>query len=143
VFGQDRNQMRNFFIKAWGKANDLGIGSLEPLEKLVVQVIEQHPEYHVILKDQNSALDLEFLPETGQSNPFLHMGMHLAIQEQLDMHRPPGINTVWNDLCKRHSSSHEAEHQMMECLAETLWVAQRNNTAPDENAYLERLNLLL
>lgn len=143
MFGQDRNQMRNFFVQAWKKATDGNEATLEPLEQLVVQVIQSHPEYHSIIENPAMALEHEYMPESGQSNPFLHMGMHLAIQEQLGLKRPAGINDVWQQLSKRHNSAHEAEHLMMECLAETLWIAQRDRNTPDETAYLEKLKNLV
>jgi hypothetical protein len=77
----------------------------------------------------------------GETNPFLHMGMHLAIQEQLGGQRPEGILEVYQQLCRR-MTGHAAEHQMMECLGETLWEAQRNGVEPDERVYLERLRRL-
>ena len=139
MFSQDRNQLRNYYIQAWKKARASSEATLEPLEKLIVSVIQAHPEYHSILEDPGMATELEYVPESGQSNPFLHMGMHLAIQEQLGQQRPTGINEVWLRLSQLHNSSHEAEHQMMECLAETLWIAQQDQNGPDEAAYLERL----
>jgi hypothetical protein len=143
VFGQDRNQTRQFFIDVWRKVNAPGGAALTPLERLIADIIDQHPEYQKLLNDDERALMQEYLPEFGQSNPFLHMGMHIAIREQLDSQRPAGIRQLWTQLSQRHNSSHEAEHRMMECLAETLWLAQRDNIAPDEQAYLTRLQALL
>lgn len=113
-------------------------GGLEPLEQLVLEVILEHPEYHGYLEHEEESLDLDFAPERGISNPFLHMGMHIAIKEQVGTDRPAGIKERYRLLLNgRFSSAHELEHRMMECLGEALWVAQRNNTLPDDNAYLE------
>jgi len=142
MFGQDRNQMRQYFFNVWSKVNSTGPQALEPLEQLVAAIIEQHPEYHTMLATPDSTLEQEFQPETGHSNPFLHLGMHIAIHEQLGSRRPPGINDIWSELSKRHNSAHEAEHLMMECLAEMLWQAQRNSQEPDQQAYLEQLKKL-
>lgn len=143
MFGQDRNQMRQYFYNVWHKANGANQPPLEPLEKLVAGVIEQHPEYHSMLTHPTRMLEQEFLPENGHSNPFLHMGMHIAIQEQLSSQRPAGINKIWTALAKRHNSPHEGEHLMMECLAEMLWQAQREQREPDETGYIKKLNDLL
>ena len=131
--------MRQYFFNVWHKANTGGQTALEPLELLVASIIEQHPEYHALLSNPDSSLEQEFHPEGGHSNPFLHMGMHIAIQEQLSTQRPAGINDIWTALTKHHNSAHDAEHQMMECLAEMLWQAQRDKQEPDEKAYLEQL----
>lgn len=84
----------------------------------------------------------DYTPEMGQTNPFLHMGMHIAIQEQLGSNRPDGIRDVYRQICRRSGDAHAAEHLMMECLGETLWEAQRTGMEPDERVYLERLRRL-
>lgn len=123
------------YIDAWRKADN---GEpLNALETQIVAVVRDHPEYHDVLKAE--LLDATFSAELGQSNPFLHMGLHLAIRDQIATDRPPGINLVFNELLAKSNNSHEAEHQALECLAETLWEAQRDNVVPDEQAYLERL----
>ena len=84
-------------------------------------------------------LDEEFLPEAGQTNPFLHMGLHLGLREQVATDRPQGIATIFSTLASKLGDPHDAEHRMIECLAETLWEAQRDGRPPDEVLYLERL----
>ncbi|HXH04121.1 MAG TPA: DUF1841 family protein [Candidatus Competibacteraceae bacterium] len=140
LFGQDRDQLRRFFCEVWRK--HLGGEALEPLESLIAQVIAQHPEYHALLTDPERALERDWLPEMGETNPFLHMGMHIAIQEQLGVQRPAGILEVYQALCRRVGDAHEAEHRMMEALGETLWEASRSGLAPDEQRYLRRLRRL-
>ena len=131
-FSQDRNQIRKFFQEAWRKQQD-GL-PLQALETMIVDVVAMHPEYHVLLEKVD--LDQEYLPESGQTNPFLHMGMHIALREQLSTNMPQGITALHQKLLNRIQDTHETEHQIMDCLAEALWQAQRNNTAPDEIQYL-------
>jgi hypothetical protein len=50
--------------------------------------------------------------------------------------RPPGIRELHRQLRVRLDSTHAAEHALMEALGETLWLAQRNGCAPDEQQYL-------
>ncbi|MDH3276185.1 MAG: DUF1841 family protein, partial [Gammaproteobacteria bacterium] len=90
----------------------------------------------------NGDLDRDFSVEGGQTNPFLHMGLHLGIREQVSTNRPAGIATLFKALANRVGSPHDAEHSMINCLAETLWEAQSKNTPPDEAAYLDRLRRL-
>ena len=138
---QDRNSSRKFFSEVWGKYKKQS--PLEALEQLVLDVIFQHPEYHEILeKEEKDIAAMDFTPEAGMTNPFLHMGMHIAIQEQISTDRPEGITALYQQLLPGYSSAHDLEHGMMECLGETLWQAQRNNTMPDEIQYLERLRRL-
>ena len=139
--GQDRNQLRHMFFEVWRKQHALL--PMEPLEKLIAEIIRQHPEYHAVLKNEEASLDRDYLPEVGQTNPFLHMSMHIAIHEQLASQRPAGIVDIFRSLTTRFDDSHEAEHRMMECLAQMLWQAQRDNTLPDESDYMENLRKLV
>jgi hypothetical protein len=140
MFGNDRNQLRQYYIDVWSKART---GQpLEPLETIIADVIRLHPEYQDILSDKDKALGREYLPESGESNPFMHMGMHIAIHEQLNANRPAGIRDLYQKICTHHGDAHAAEHLMMECLGEMMWQAQRQGTAPDESLYLRRLKQL-
>lgn len=141
MFGNDRDRLRRYYCTVWEKAR--AGQPLEPLEQLIAGVINVHPEYQPMLTDAEAALGREYRHEGGQTNPFLHMGMHIAIQEQLGGNRPVGILDVYHQLCQRMGDAHTAEHAMMECLGETLWEAQRNGQEPDEQIYLERLRRLI
>ena len=138
--GQSRDDMRRMYLNAWRKFSEKQ--PLEPLEAQLAAVIAEHPEYLHVIKAGDAAINAEFSPESGRQNPFLHMGLHLAIREQVATDRPKGIAEIHRTLSSRQGDSHEAEHAMLEVLAETLWSAQRNNQAPDENTYLERLRAL-
>jgi hypothetical protein len=138
---QDRESGRTFFLEVWAKYKRQV--PLESLEKMVLDVILQHPEYHEILaQDEKEIAAMEFLPEAGMTNPFLHMGMHITILEQISSNRPSGITALYQQLLRGYPSAHDLEHSMMECLGETLWQAQRNNTLPDESQYLEQVKRL-
>lgn len=132
--GQDREHLRRFYGKAWQRHRD-GL-PLEPLERLVAAVIQEHPEYHALLGSADYA-SKEFLPEKGQTNPFLHMGLHVAIREQMGADRPAGIRRLYQSLLPRFVDAHTLEHQIMGCMADGLWQAQRAGGMPDEAAYLE------
>lgn len=134
MFGQDRNQLRQMYLDAWQKHQAGAL--LQPLESMIAGIIALHPEYHALLEKDAQALERDFTPESGESNPFMHMGMHIAIREQLGTDRPPGIATAYKTLLLRLQDPHQVEHQMMECLGQALWEAQRNHSAPDEGAYL-------
>lgn len=138
LFGQDRGELRQMYVAARQKAQ--AGAPLSPLEAQIAGVIEDHPEYHRFLSD--AAIDRDFPPDSGPGNPFLHMGLHLALRDQVATDRPPGIRALHKRLTAREGDVHNAEHRMIECLAETLWDAQQQNSAPDERRYLERLQRL-
>lgn len=129
------------FFDAWHKHTSKQ--PMEPLEQLIAAIAEQHPEYHVVLTSQDSNLDKDFTPEMGQTNPFLHMAMHISIQEQLGTQRPTGIIELYKELLIKFGDPHEVEHHMMECLGQMVWQAQRDNTAPNDETYLDCLRNLL
>ncbi len=134
MFSQDRDSMRLVILDTWRKARE---GKpLEPLERQIVQVVEGHPEYHRLLENPQAAVSREFSPEDGQTNPFLHLGLHLAVLEQVASDRPPGIRALHQRVAASADTAHDAEHQIMECLAQGLWDAQRQGRPPDERDYL-------
>lgn len=140
-FEQNRDQMRRYYVESWRKAR--AGEALEPVERMIADVVADHPEYHALLENEDKALGREYLPEDGDTNPFLHMGMHIAIREQVATDRPQGVRHVHQRLTERRGSAVEAEHAMIECLAEMLWRAQRDNAMPDEAGYLDCLKGLL
>jgi len=142
IFSKDRHKMRQFFFDIWQK-KAAGNPPLEPMEEIIAGIIEQHPEYHALLSDPDAVIDKNFTPEMGQSNPFLHMAMHIAIQEQLATQRPKGIISIYQTLVEKSNDPHATEHQMMEPLGDMLMQAQRRNTAPDEKHYLKGLKKLI
>src|SRR5690606_4289596 len=137
--GQDRSELRKMYGDAWRKAQAGEV--LSPLEAQIVQVIEDHPEYEADVLDPD--LERAWTPDEGRTNPFLHMGLHLALRAPVATDRPPGIRETFRKLAGRIGDRLDAEHRAIECLAETLWEAQRANAAPDEQAYLEKLKRLL
>ena len=136
----DREQMRRAFYTAWQKKlaaqTSQSAEPLQPLEELLAQIISEHPEYHQLLSD-NTQLNKEWFPEAGETNPFLHMSMHLTIREQISTNSPAGISTAYQNLLNKLKDQTETEHAMMECVGEMLWQAQRNNTQPDFNHYIK------
>jgi hypothetical protein len=129
----DRRSLRNVFFRAWEKhrANQ----PLEGAERLIVQIALRHPEYQTLLETPD-AEDHDYPPELG-SNPFLHMAMHIAIEEGLMVDQPFGVLATYRDLLQHHPDEHDLQHRMMDCLNEMLWRAQREQRAPDQQAYLD------
>jgi hypothetical protein len=137
MFNPTRDQSREFLFGLWEK-HRAGV-ALTPLESLALSVLIEHPEYHPVLDDRERYLDRDWKPEGGETNPFLHVAMHLAIEEQLSIDQPPGIAQRFDSLVGKFHDRHEALHQALECLAETVWRAQRQQAPPDAAAYLECL----
>ena len=139
MFNPSREQARQFFIDAWSKhrANL----PATPMETIAADLVATHPEYHELLQ-ADDALVREWTPEQGETNPFLHLSLHLAIHEQLSIDQPPGIRAAFDQLMAKEGDRHAALHHVLDCLGEMVWRAQRDRQAPDGEAYLECLRRL-
>lgn len=137
LFNPSRDEARQFFFSTWRKRHDSQ--PLEPLEDMAWQVIAGHPEYHGVLDAPEKHLARDYFPEMGETNPFLHLSLHLAVLEQLSIDQPAGIVLAYRELLHRHGEAHAAQHVLMDCLAETVWQAQRDRRPADGAAYLECL----
>jgi len=135
MFDPSRDQARTFFFETWRKYR-AGL-PLAGLEGMALAVILLHSEYHPILEEREKYLAQAYFPEAGETNPFLHMSLHLALEEQLSIDQPPGVAQHFAALVARSDERHVALHEAIECLAEMVWRAQRDGTAPDAAAYLE------
>jgi hypothetical protein len=134
MFNPSREQVRRFFCDAWKKQQERR--PLVGAEVTAADIAARHTEYHALLADSTGAMDKEWTPEGGQTNPFLHLSLHLAIHEQVSIDQPPGIRAAFEALRAR-LGPHDAEHVILECLGETIWRAQRQGGAMDADAYLE------
>ncbi len=132
---------RKLFFISWEKFRKQE--PMLPLEQQIAAVICDHPEYHSILEASQPENDSAYFPEMGETNPFLHMGLHLAIRDQISTNRPLSITQTYQDLLKRYGNALDVEHLMMENLAECLWKAQRNHNMPNEMEYLHSCRDLL
>lgn len=135
LYGQNRDRLRSAYCEAWRQHRQGQ--TLQPVQAQIVAVVALHPEYQPLLENPEQALGREYLPELGETNPFLHMGMHLALQDQVATDRPAGIRELYQRLAAGCPDRHALEHRLMECLAEMIWQAQRTGAVPDEKRYLD------
>ena len=137
LFNPSREQVRQFFFDAWRKYR--GGAPLAGLETVALDVVLLHPEYHAALEDQARTAEREYTPESGQANPFLHLSLHLAIEEQLSIDQPGGVRAAFENILAKTGDRHEALHAALECLGEMMWRSQRDRAPPDAAAYLDCL----
>ena len=137
LFSPSRGEVRDFFFDTWAKFK--ARQTLTDLEKISVNVMHLHPEYHGILDTPEQFKQQEYFPEFGETNPFLHMSLHLSILEQISINQPIGIADIYEILKNKHQDEHAAQHDILDCLAETIWLAQRNNAGLDAEHYLQLL----
>ena len=136
MFTSDRSKQRQYLKQAWEKYTSQE--QLEPLELQLSKIVEQHPEYQNLIKN----LDSEYFPEQGNTNPYLHINLHLTLQDQITMDQPKGIRDIHSQLIVKIKDAHEVEHMMMENIAEMIFNAQKNNAAFDLDGYIQALKQL-
>ena len=134
LYNPSRDQARQFLIDAWKKERERLPQT--PLETMAAQLVRLHPEYHELLEAPD-ALTRDWTPEQGETNPFLHLSLHLAIAEQLQIDQPPGLRAAYDALCRKYGNEHDALHDVLDCLGEAMWKAQREGQPPDGAAYVE------
>ena len=134
MFSPTRDQARRFFFDTWKKFR--AGEPLSALEQIALRVISLHSEYHALLDDPGRNLDRDYAPEAGGVNPFLHLSLHLAVEEQLSIDQPPGVKAEFDRMLLAAGSEHDAKHALLECLGETIWQAQRAGGQPDQTLYL-------
>lgn len=138
MFNPSVNDVRNFFFETYAKGSVKQ--QLTDLEKIAYSLILEHPEYNLILANREKYLTYNWLPECGETNPFLHLSMHMSIYEQLSINQPIGIRDLYQELCAKFQNEHEVQHMVMDCLGEMIWQAQYTNHEPDPNIYLNCLH---
>lgn len=141
LYGENRQDHRQIFFDVWRKQQNHE--PLDALEKKILSILLQHPEYHFIFSNAEKFLDTEYFPELGETNPFLHLGLHLTVLEQIQINQPHGITGLYKKCLEVFEDSHEAEHCIMNSLAITLHEVMSGNKPFDEKAYLERIAIAL
>ena len=138
MYDVNTHDVRRYFGHVW--QNRLNPLQLDALQQKALRIIEAHPEYQTYLERIEDYLDKDWTPEQGETNPFLHLSLHLSIQEQVGIDQPFGIRAIHQKLVGMHNDNWvKAEDEMMEALVGTIWQAQRHNQGLDVNAYMTRL----
>jgi hypothetical protein len=135
MFQPSQTDVRRFFCSVYARVR-AGL-PLEPMQAVAARWVDEHAEYHPDLADETAAVAAVYTVEDGRTNPFLHLSMHLSIEEQVAIDQPTGIRQAVALLAARRNSLHEAHHQVMDCLGEMIWASQRSGLPPDGQAYLE------
>ncbi len=114
MFTPSRDDVRRFFADAWRKHG--AHAPILPMESLAVDIVLAHPEYQSLLESSEAAMAAEFSVEHGGTNPFLHMSLHLAIEEQLSIDQPQGLKKEFERILAFSGDRHAALHALLECL---------------------------
>ena len=135
MFNPSQADVRRFLCAVHAKT--LSGAPMEAIETLASLWIAEHPEYHAELANADAAVARNYDETPEQTNPFLHLSMHLSISEQCSIDQPRGIRQAVELLAAKRGDLHAAQHEVMECLGEMIWASQRSGQPPDPHAYLD------
>ena len=135
MFNPSQEDVRRFFCAVYAKSQNAQ--PMDAIETLAGQWIAEHPQYHADLGDEEAAISRVYAEGSGQTNPFLHLSMHLSISEQCSIDQPRGIRQAVELLSHKKQSLHEAHHATMECLGRMIFESQRSGKMPDGHVYIE------
>ena len=135
MFNPSQADVRRFLCAVHAKT--LSGAPMEAIETLASLWIAEHPEYHAELANADAAVARNYDETPEQTNPFLHLSMHLSISEQCSIDQPRGIRQAVELLSKRLDGGlHDAHHAAMECLGQMLADSQRSGLPPDGATYV-------
>lgn len=132
---------RKVFWDAWYQ--DKNRLPLDPLQVRIVRILHLHPEYHHHFNDMERFLDHD-PNSTDTGNFYLHLSLHLAIEEQIAVRQPPEV-AAWMEMAvqHKHQERHQALHAALEALGETMAEAQQQGKEPDSESYVLRIKRLI
>ncbi|AGF49226.1 DUF1841 family protein [Candidatus Kinetoplastidibacterium galati] len=139
MFNPSLDQARYFFIEVWNK-HKLS-KTLTPIEKTTIACILEHPQFYKDL-DNKESIKNSYNSNFPESNPFLHLSMHLAISEQLLIDQPCGIKAAYNKLITSNDP-HTAIHKIIKCLTLTIQYSQTHRLELDSNKYMNLIKDLI
>jgi hypothetical protein len=137
MFNPSQSDVRRFFCAVYTKW--LVKETMDGIETIAALWIAEHPEYHDDLSDAEAAVVRDYTVDSGRTNPFLHLSMHLSISEQCSINQPRGIQVAMETLTSKLDSLHDAHHVAMEALGSMMWESQRSNAPPDGETYIESI----
>jgi len=135
MFTPNQSDVRRFFCQVHRKLQQRQ--TLDPMQTIASEWVLAHPEYQSDLEHEEEAVQATYPPELGRENPFLHLSMHLSIEEQCAIDQPKGVRAALEQLTSSLGDKHLAHHAAMESLGLMIWESQRSGRPPDGQAYID------
>ncbi len=141
LYGENREDHRQILFDVWKKYQTNQ--PLEPLEKKILTIMLNHPEYAHVFSNEDKFIATDYFSELSETNPFLHLSLHLVILEQVEIDKPNGIRALYKQAIAFFQDVHEADHCIMNSLAIAMHEMLNQNKPFDEKAYLKRIKIAL
>ena len=112
-----------------------------PEEEHIAGALREHDEYKSAWEAGSAAPD-EHCTVNG-ANPFLHVHIHVAVENQLRGGDPPGVSVVLGELQRKGIDRHEAIHMIGSVLINEIYEIMGAHRPFDRARYLKGLDNLL
>ena len=132
-----RSQMRSEFHRVFRAFRD-DPAALRGEQFLLGRLLHQHGEWLGLFEQPEPRL----LDVPGEVNPYLHISLHVAVEQQLEADDPPATRHTLARLQRAGLDGHEARHRIMTAVAEEMAAATRNGTGFDTARFVRRLEEL-
>jgi hypothetical protein len=97
-------------------------------------MLEHEEEYFNQFEMADLTYNYQYDPDT-EENPFLHIALHVVVENQLEAGQPTEVYQFYDSMRKRKCSHHDAIHLIAALLAPLIVIALQRNGAPDEELY--------
>lgn len=115
-------------------------GPLDEEGRQLAQAMEQHREFHALWACAASLRGEAW--ELSGINPFLHVSLHAAVENQIQAGDPPEAAELMAALLEAGADRHEAIHLLAGVLTQQIWHMLKNKQPFDRAWYQLRLRYL-
>lgn len=133
-----RSLNRQYMYEIWqhAKANDLD--QLSEEEQQIGKLMLEHEEYHNQFEFADALEDYQFDPESGV-NPFLHISIHVIVENQLKSKQPIEAYQFYNSIRRKKVSHHETIHLIGNIFAPLMFQVLKRKEPFDNELYQQLL----
>lgn len=129
-----RSLNRQRMYEIWQQAKTGNLESLSEEAQLIGKLMLEHEEYHNHFEFADALEDYQFDPENSV-NPFLHITIHVVVENQLKLKEPIEAYQFYNSMRKKKVSHHETIHLIGNILGPLLFQVLKRNEPFDNNLY--------
>ena len=139
VTGMMRVMQRERMHELWEKAKAGDVEELDEEERRLAKIMLEHEdEFFNVFEFADVTADHEYDPDT-ESNPFLHISIHLAIENQLESKDPIEALQFYNAMRQKKYPHHDTLHLMAMIFIPFMFHTMQDNVPFDLDLYKKLL----
>lgn len=106
-----KRMMRQKIHRIWQTTQSGNVNNLNEEEKQLAHIMLEHKEYDNDFCNAEDLFDYEYDPDT-EINPFMHISVHSAIENQLTEQEPTEVCEFYEAMREKGVSQHAIIHQI-------------------------------